>query len=80
MVIFGVTQSTDTNPKVHIFPVQFKTPPLVQYSATCYNLTSSTYIGYVDSITNNSFRFVVRDIKDGPKNEGVTYIATGKWK
>lgn len=68
------------NPKVYTFPSPFIDIPIVINSAVCFDIATSTYIGYVDTITKNSFRYVVKSSTGEAKLEGINYIATGKWK
>lgn len=79
MQITGTT-TTGAGVKVHHFPTPFIETPFVVYSAQCYDITASTYIGYVDRVTKTGFNYVVKGLDDSARTEGVRYIATGKWK
>lgn len=79
MTIAG-TAPTGNGLKNHTFPVSFIETPYVVYSAQCHDISTATYIGYVDTISNTGFRYIVKGINNEPRVEGVRYTATGKWK
>ena len=79
MQIVGATP-TGSGVKIHTFPTPFIEAPWVVYSAQCHDISTSTYIAYVDSITRSGFRYTVKSHDNVDRIEGVRYIATGRWK